>query len=989
MNLDQVKLKCPSAEMIVIMNHLFGSRIVVLAIFIQGLLGQVLHADQSELDKLAFFETKIRPILVKHCYKCHSLESNQSKGGLRLDTRATIRKGGDSGPAVVPGDPENSLLLQAVAYDNGFYDMPPAGKLSEAQVADLRHWISSGAFDPRDEQPIAEVRDSKKTGLRTHWAFQMVKAVKPPDILNKSWPLQPLDNFILANLESKSLKPAPVANKLVWLRRVWYDLVGLPPSTESINSFLKDSSPLPLARAKVIDELLAKPQFGERWARHWLDVARFAESSGGGRSLLFKDAWRYRDYCIDAFNSDMPYNQFLREQIAGDLLPAATPADRARQLIATGFLVLGPTNYEEQDKYQLRMDIVDEQLDTLGRTTMGMTLGCARCHDHKFDPIPTRDYYAMAGIFRSTRTLFNDTDNVARWIDTSLPADADSIKEIKKHEADLAALQAECLKLRQYLLRLDPQTAQLAKDGPVNPSSLPGIVIDDSNAIAVGRWKTSTFGNRYLGESSSYDQRSKNGPSTLTFDPELPKSGLYEVRLAYVAHSNRATNTPITILHAAGEETIQINQQKEPPIEGRFLSLGTYHFEAGGAGFVLVSNEATNGAVSVDGVWFFPVDDNVKEKAEKSIRKPDDNIALIKIRNELESNEKKLKALQKNAPSVPLAMTVKEHEKIEDSPVHIRGNSKTLGPKVPRGALSLVASVSQPQITDKQSGRVQLAAWLTDPNHPLVARVMVNRIWLWLYGEGLVRSADNFGTTGQTPTHPELLDFLADQFVRENWSFKKLIRSIVLSQSYAMSSEPFSDSEKVDPDNLLLSHFRRRRQDADSLRDAFLSAAGEIDLKIGGPNIDGAKAINANDNGAGSIEYNYIFRDTKRSIYTPAFRNNRLELFESFDFADVNQPIGRREESIVATQALFLMNQSFVREMSTKAAKRLIDLNLEDNQKNLDQLSIWILSRPATQAENALLLPMINSAKSYDEQIQSWTRIAHALFASIDFRYIK
>ena len=947
------------------------------------------NAGQTDTDKYAFFESKIRPVLAQHCYKCHSSEAKQIKGGLRLDTRDSIRKGGDSGPAVVPGDLEKSLLLQAVVYDGGFYDMPPSGKLNDSQIADIRQWIATGAIDPREENLNTPAVHKKQSFGSSHWAFQQVKSVKPPEIRQKSWPLQPLDQFILSKLESKEIIPAPPADKLVWLRRVWFDLVGLPPTSEAIDSFSKDSSPLHVARAKVVDYLLDQPQFGERWARHWLDVARFAESSGGGRTLLFKDAWRYRDYCINAFNSDLPYDQFLREQISGDLLPAETPADRARQLAATGFLVLGPTNYEEQDKYQLRMDIIDEQLDTLGRTTMGMTLGCARCHDHKFDPIPTRDYYAMAGIFRSTRTLFNDTDNVARWIDTTLPVDSDSLKAIRQHELEVASIQAEIRKLRQNLLRIDPKTAQLSKDGPINPSILPGVVIDDARALAVGGWKTSTYGNRYIGDGSSYDQKTKNSPSTLTFDPDLPKSGLYEVRLAYVAHSNRATNTPITILHAAGEELRRVNQKEEPPIEGRFVSLGTYRFEAGGAGFVLVSNEGANGSVSVDGVWFFPADETAAETKVKSNGEPDENSTISQLRRDLELREKKLKAVQKNAPAKPLVMTVKEHEKIEDSPIHIRGNSKTLGPRVPRGALSIINSVPQPKITGQHSGRVEMAGWLTDPRHPLVARVMVNRVWLWLFGQGLVRSPDNFGTTGQVPTHPELLDYLANQFVTQKWSFKSLIRSIVLSQTYAMSSETVADTEASDPENLMWNHFRRRRQDAEAMRDAFLSASGQLDLRVGGPNIEGATSIDANDNGAGSIEYNYVFKDTRRSVYTPAFRNKRLELFESFDFADINQPVGQREESIVATQALYLMNHPFVREMANKTAKRLIDLRLADYTEKLDQLSLWIFSRPALASENQVLLPDDMKAISANEELQFWSQIAHAMYASIEFRYIK
>lgn len=942
-------------------------------------------SEKSEKD-VAFFETRVRPVLVQHCYKCHSVETKQAKGGLRLDSRDAIRKGGDSGPAVIPGDADESLLLQAIAYDGSFYDMPPAGKLTDAQIADLRQWITSGAADPRESKPALNLAESTTNSGKNHWAFQPVKPQPVPVVKDKAWATSPVDHFILNSLEAKNLKPAPPADRHKWLRRVWFDLVGLPPTDDAIKSFLADQSPTAEARAKVVDNLLNSPQFGERWGRHWLDVARFAESSGGGRTLLFKDAWRYRDYVINAFNADMPYDQFLREQIAGDLLPAQSEADRARQLTATGFLVLGPTNYEEQDKYLLRMDIVDEQLDTLGRTTMGMTLGCARCHDHKFDPIPTKDYYALAGILRSTRTLFNDTDNVARWIDSPLPTDPETNKLFKAHELQVADLQAKIREAREELLRLDPKTAQLAQNGPINPKDLPGFVIDDASAKSFGGWKTSVYGNKYLGKSSSYDQRSKNGPSTMTFDPGITKTGRYEVRLAYVAHENRATNSPITILHAAGEELKRINQREEPPIEGRFISLGTYSFEAGGAGFVLVSNEGANGTVSIDGVWFYPANDtDVKES--KPSGDPTDS-QLTAARTNLKKLENSLKDLQKKAPSKPLAMTVKEHEKIEDCPIHIRGNSKTLGARVPRGALSVVAGVPFPPIHEGQSGRLQLAEWLTAKEHPLTGRVMVNRVWLWLFGDGLVRSPDNFGTTGQTPTHPVLLDYLASEFVKNRSSIKSLVRSVVLSQTYAMSDDASESARTVDPDNQLLSRFPRRRLDAESIRDYALAAAGSLDLRVGGPNIAGAAAIDANDNGAGSIEYNYKFVDTRRSVYTPAFRNKRLELFEAFDFADINQPLGRREQSIVATQALYLMNHPFIQEMAVKTADRLARTNLADNRAKLDQLCLWILSRPATEAEVAALLPAVETAKSDASSSKIWAKLAHALFASIEFRYI-
>jgi hypothetical protein len=960
----------------------------VLIVFIS--VGPLYAADREPLPgELDFFESRIRPILVNHCYKCHSESSKQAKGGLRLDSRESVIKGGDSGTAVIPGHVNESLIIQAVAYDGGFYDMPPSGKLSEIQISDLKKWVQSGAADPRKSVGDTQMTGSKSssTAAKNHWAFQKVKTPEIPKVIQNQWPLDAIDHFILAKLEEKQLKPAPVAQRQAWLRRVWFDLVGLPPTSDAIARFMNDKSSELQARTKVVDELLAQPQFGERWGRHWLDVARFAESSGGGRTLLFKDAWRYRDYVINAFHTDMPYNQFLKEQIAGDVLPSKTESDKIRQLTATGFLVLGPTNYEEQDKYQLRMDIVDEQIDTIGRTTMGMTIGCARCHDHKFDPIPTRDYYAIAGIFRSTRTLQNDTDNVAHWIDQPLPPDSITKQAIANHEKSVNELQSKIKSIRSQILKLDSRTSQLASAGVINPDILPGVVIDDARAKPSGNWKSSIYGGNYLGVGAVYDTKNQDRPATLTFDPDFPKSGLYEVRLAYVPHSNRATNTAIRILHADGEELKHVNQQAKPPIEGRFLSLGTFRFEAGGAGFVMVSNEGSNGTVSVDAVWFVPPEET--SISHQNIAKNDQGTALLKeLRSQLSTLEKQLVRLKKQAPERPFAMTVRDHENAQDSPIHIRGNSKTLGPKVPRGGLSVVTEVPFETIKpETSSGRPGFAEWLTDNRHPLTARVMVNRVWLWTFGDGLVRTADNFGTTGQLPTHPELLDHLASRFMENGWSVKHLIRDIVLSQTYAMSDDISDDAEQKDPENQLLSRFPRRRLDAESLRDAMLAAAGVIDQQVGGPNIQGATSIDSNDNGAAAVEYGYQFKDFRRSAYTPAFRNKRLELFEAFDFADINQAIGRREQSTVVTQALFLMNHPFVREMAHRTAKRLLLSPFDDNRGRLDQITRWILSRPATEAEADILLPSLKSASSQTDLEKAWTNIAHALFASVEFRY--
>jgi len=817
-----------------------------------------------------------------------------------------------------------------------------------------------------------------------HWAFRPVTDPPLPATADHTWPVDPIDRFVLARLEREGGTPTGPASRTAWLRRVWFDLVGLPPAPEAIAAFVGDPRSDPDARADVVDALLAMPQFGERWGRHWLDVARFAESSGGGRTLLFQDAWRYRDYVIEAFDRDMPYDRFLREQVAGDLLAAPADEDASRLLTATGFLVLGPTNYEEQDKYQLRMDIVDEQIDTLGKTVLGMTLGCARCHDHKFDPVPTDDYYAMAGVFRSTRTLANDTDNVARWIETPLPATGEPARRIADHDAHVAELERDAKRLREEILALDPRTAGLAGDGPVNPADLPGIALDDTAAKAVGVWKRSTYGGKFLGTGAVYDEKKADRPATLTFDPDIRQSGRYEVRLAYVAHENRSTKTRVTILHADGEDLETIDQRATPPLDGRFTSLGTFRFEAGGAGFVLVSNEASDGVVSVDGVWFLPVGIAPEPDRQADAGSTD---RLARVLASLAEVDAGLKSARAAAPRRPTAMTVRDHESIEDSPIHLRGSVKALGPRVPRGALSVIATVPFGVIPDGSSGRVQLADWLVDRRNPLTSRVMVNRIWLWLFGDGLVRTADNFGTTGDPPTHPELLDHLATRFMAGGWSVKSLVRGIVTSNTYAMSDSAGDGGlAEVDPENRLLSRFPRRRLDAESLRDAMLAAAGVLDMTIGGPNIAAADAVDAGGGGSASLEYDYTFQDMRRSVYTPAFRNRRHALFEVFDFADVNQPVSRRPHSTGAHQALFFMNHPLVRSMAEACARRLTEENMADDRARLDRLCLRILSRPATDAEVSVLLPMV-PPDGADERLRAWADVAHALFASVDFRY--
>ncbi len=927
---------------------------------------------------LEFFEKKIRPVLIERCHECHAAD-RKVKAGLRLDHAEGWLRGGDSGPAVIPGKPDESPLIKAIRYTKlEFEAMPPKSALPKEEVALLEEWVKRGAPAPADSPPVAGAAPVRRAMTveegRRFWSFvpPLAPTVPAPDAAG--WARTEIDRFIAARWKDRDLAPAPDANPAALLRRASFDLLGLPPTPEQAAAFARD--PSPAAFARVVDEMLASPHFGERWGRRWLDVARFAESSGGGRTLLFKDAWRYRDYVIDAVNRDLPFDEFIREQLAGDLLPSATSAERARRLTATAFLTLGPTNYEEQNKDQLRMDVVDEQLDTLGKAFLGMTLSCARCHDHKFDPVTLRDYYGLAGILRGTHTLHNYTDNVARWVDAPLPLEPAGEKAVAEHEAKVAALEKQAARLRAASR---PAAAKAARN--VAPADLPGLVLDETQARIVGEWKKSQTTPGYVGEGYLTDNNDAKGAKTVTFTPAVPHSGRYEVRLGYTSGNNRASNVPVTILHADGEATVTVNQRAAPAGGERLLSLGQFRFEKDGQGYVLVSNEGTDGFVVVDALQLLPLDARADAPpASPAVAKADP--AAEKGAAELRRIEAELKRLAANGPKRPLTMSVREAKgEIGDTEIRVRGIARNLGPKVPRGFLAVASRGEAPRFQPDESGRRELADWIADASNPLTARVTVNRIWAWLLGEGLVRSVDNFGTTGEPPTHPELLDHLALRFTAGGWSVKALVREIMLSRVYQLSSLPGSGAAERDPDNRLLSHAKRRRLEAEEIRDALLLAAGRLDLTQGGPNF-GATVPTS--------EYGYVFTDLRRSIYTPAFRNRRPELFEAFDFADINAPLARRGATTVAPQALFMLNHPFVIEQARHAATRTLGTSPAAGEDDrLTQAYLWLLGRAPREREREIARRFLEGAAGGEERTAAWAQLHQALFASADFRYLE
>jgi hypothetical protein len=924
-------------------------------------------------DDAAFFEKTIRPLLTERCVECHGSQT-KIKGGLRLDSREGWATGGDSGPAIIPGQPDQSLLIKAIRYHDRDLQMPESRKLPDQEISALEHWVRIGAPDPRTGGAFVK----KQTGLslqegRKFWSYRPVTPAPVPAVKNAAWPWTEIDQFLLAKAEANAIGivPATDASLIPLVRRLYVNLTGLPPSPPQIDAFVRSASlDRRSAIARLTAELLASRRFGEHWGRHWLDVARFAESSGGGRTLLFKDAWRYRDYVIESVNADVPFPQFVREQIAGDLLPTSSAKEQRHNLTATAFLALGPTNYEEQEKQQLRFDIIDEQIETMGRAFLGQTLGCARCHDHKFDPVPQRDYYALAGILASTRTLLNYTDNVARWIDTPLPFDGSEETAFRDQEARIACLENDLKAAQAELAAISKDSAvETTTPGqPIPAGKLPGIVIDDADAKLVGEWTQSTTVPSYIGSGYAHDGNTGKGEKTVTFTPMLPEMGRYEVRLAYVHSENRANNARVTILHADGEETVLVDQTEPPPLDGHFISLGTYRFEKDGAGFVLVSNAGTTGFVTVDALQFLP-----EQLAAAS--EPAGNPSRQAVSSRVKRLETELKQARKSGPVRPVAMAVADDPAPCDAQIRIRGVEKQRGDAVPRGFLQVATLGQAPSIPADRSGRLELANWIASPENPLTARVFVNRTWAWLFGTGIVRTVDNLGTTGEQPSHPELLDYLTARFVAEGWSWKRLISEIVTSRAWQLASDGSAEAE----DHFLAA--KRRRLDAEQIRDTMLAASGRLDLSYLGPNIAGAGGIDANSTTAQNIEYGYVYADLRRSVYTPAFRNNRLELFAVFDFADINAPSGQRNASTIAPQALYLLNHPFAQEQARSAAELTQRL---PEQERLTSAFRRTLGRDPSPQEQAACSRFLGARPSAED----WAQLQQTLFASADFRYL-
>ncbi|MBH57783.1 MAG: hypothetical protein CMJ82_11420 [Planctomycetaceae bacterium] len=904
--------------------------------------------------QLEFFEKRIRPVLVEHCYKCHSqpaAKKDELRGGLLLDSRAGLLAGGESGEAIVPGKPDEGTLLGSLNYD--LYEMPPSGKLPAAVIEDFRTWIEMGAVDPREGGIVQATAIDIEAG-RDFWAY---RPVSPGEIPNHPGAKTPIDAYIGRALRAAGVKPVGQASRQVLIRRLYYDLLGIPPTPEQIEAFIESQNQD--AYELLVDQLLESPRFGERWGRHWLDVVRYAESVTL-RGLIYEQAWRYRDYVIESFNDDVPVDVFIRQQIAGDLLESDDYQQQRRNLIATGYLAMGNNNLEDQDKAKLRMDAVDEQLETIGRGLLGQTIGCARCHDHKFDPIPTKDYYALAGILRNTESIVNA--NVGKWVESELPLPQEKLEAARQVKDELALVKSEL--------------AKLTKDtnvGVIGLDAIVGVVLDDTDAVLVGNWNKSTSNKTYVGPGYQYASGGAANTSA-TFEPQEELSGVYEVRFAYAYGSNRPKKLQVEVWDADGLRVAELDETTVPSVDGHFDSLGTYRFEKGMKPRVVVdTSKSSSGAVVIDAVQFLSEEQVARES--KKVESEGDQQAVASRVKELEVRARELEKL---TPPKEIYMTVREQKEIADTQVHIRGDVHNLGDDVPRGFLQVATYGAMPSISQGESGRVELGQWITSESNPLTSRVFANRVWGWLMGVGLVRTPDNFGVTGESPSHPELLDYLASQLKANGWSTKQLIREIVLSATYQRVSDPSDELKNKDPENRLLGHMNRRRMDAESILDAMLSVSGKLDLRMGGPTI---KSGTKND-------YNYPHQGYRRAVYWPAFRNSLPEIFQVFDYPNPSVVVGRRDVSSTSPQALFMLNNPRVMEYCKLAAERYLAMPEMDDEARMRLVSMSILGRKPTPREVAISLSYVQQAQSEEDRLQNWSRVIQAVFATVDFRYI-
>lgn len=1010
---------------------------VALSSLFPSLLGPVAHANDDD-----FFEKKIRPVLAENCLECHSSSLGQMKGGLDLESREGWQSGGESGPVIVPGDTEKSLLLKAVAYAHPELHMPPKGKLPEPVVRDLEQWIAMGALDPRERRPAAEATppSTKKfdiDGGRRHFAFQPITDAAPPAVTNEAWARDPLDRFVLGKLEERGLAKADAADRVTWLRRVTLGLTGLPPTLEDQSAFLADSAPDAFER--VVDRLLASPQYGERFGRFWLDLVRYSDSNGLDENLALGVAWRYRDYVVGAFNADKPYDQFVREQLAGDLLPEPDPEKlgtevAAKQLrdqqTATGFLVLGPKMLAEQDKEKLVLDTIDEQIDVVGKTFLGLTIACARCHDHKFDPIAQKDYYALAGIFRSTST-FEELSFVSRWRERELATHAEiaardawrSERDGKIQERDRLVNESKAAR-KTAIEQTLPRYVEAARD------AAKGALYVEAESFQNGSLRIDH--DQYGSAENALVHTHRGGEQFVEYRLTLPAPGRYALEIAYAQQEARPVRVLVdgkVVAEKALEAatggwhlehvrfatacefdvvdptlTLRIERAKDQPPHFPHLDALLLHPAGLDAWPSAVPQDLAADALRAIAITLARPSERARFTSNKLTdedrkalldRIPeavlsDENHFAPETRTQLATLREAIAVLDTKKPrDFDRALSVAD-DKVVELPLHIRGSHLNKADTVqPRSAPEVFApACALPPIAEGRSGRLEFADWLVSKSHPLTARVIANRVWQFHFGHGLVRSASNWGLRGEAPSHPELLDRLARDLMDSGWSLKALHRRIVLSATYRQSARGNGDISEADPENRLLSRFPRQRLDAEQLRDSVLAVCGTLDRTVGGSLLatndrDYVTNDQSNDNAG--------YDKPRRTVYLPIIRNSMFDFLSTFDYADPSTPIERRPQSVLASQALWLINSPFMREQTLALTRRIaLDAGTAATAQDLVARAYrHVLLREATAAESERTTRWLSDATAEVGAEDALAALLQVLFSSSEFLYVE
>jgi mono/diheme cytochrome c family protein len=869
---------------------------------------RLLAGDANEL-----FETRVRPVLANNCFACHT---TSRLGGLQLDSREHILKGGNSGPAIVPGDADQSLLIQAIRQTHARLKMPPTGKLPQNDIDSLAAWINAGAPWPTSAQPSASAGAPKSSEYvirpeqRAFWSFQPVRRPPTPPVKNMKWARTDIDRFILAKLEQRGLEPVAPADKRVLLRRATFDLIGLPPTPAETDAFLADRSPR--AFEKVIDRLLASPHYGERWGRFWLDVARYSDDRlNSERDDPYPNAFRYRDWVIQAFNEDMPYNKFVQSQIAGDLMP-----DPARHAAGLGFYSLSP-------------EMQDDRVDATTRGFLGLTVACAQCHDHKYDPIPTKDYYSLLGIFNNTElheTPLASDDIVSAW-----NARKKQIDEQSKAITDFVARQSQDL---SEILAAQSARYIVAAASDSHDASL--------DAETLARWV------KYLNGTK------RDHPFLREFDEA------------------RAKHADVTPIAAKLQELIlAINEEKKQVDDRNHITLGQNPDRKALSQANLASLERDRFTFWEElfgerGVLHYGDAKGDRKADGKGDGKSDgkiDRFLAPQWKSHLDELRARLKELEKEQPQkYAFLHTIRNVDKPETQHVWIRGDANNPGDVVEPHFLTIL-SASAPKPFAKGRERLDLAAAITDPGNPLTARVIVNRVWAHHFGQGLVRTPSNFGLMGDRPSNPELLDYLAARFVSEGWSFKKLHREIMLSSVYALSTQNSPKAEAADPENRMLWRANRRRLDAEGLRDELLYVSGNIDLQPGG------------------APERFTAENRRRTVYGFVSRRKIDAVLGLFDFPNPNSTSEQRLDTNVPLQRLFFMNSGFMLDESRALAGRLAQTPGDDAQRITAAYRLCFQREPTTE-EKRLGLEFLQAGKD------AWPAYTQVLLSSNEFAFL-